>query len=459
MMELDWSRYVMDMFEVKEVMQNNGIVGAGGAGFPSYAKLDNHIDIIILNCAECEPLLKVHQQLLASNAVEIIYALNLIAEAVGAKEVIIATKACYERTVDAVQEAIEGKEFYASTRISFLPEIYPAGDEIITIYESTGRIVSPGNLPLSVGVVVYNVETVYNAYHALFQKKPVTHKYLTIAGEVREPKTVRVPIGITFDELVVLAGGSTIENPAYIHGGPMTGKIVKGNDVVTKTSNALLVLPQDHYIVRKKNQNIAIGVKRAKSVCCQCRKCTDMCPRNAIGYPIEPHTFMKAIANVSTVDVSTSLNTFFCSQCGICEMYACEQSLSPQTLIGECRAQLRSNGIVPPKGLESSGIDNLREKRMVSIKRLTARLGLSKYNLSAPLDLQEVITKQVKINLSQHLGAPSVPIVQRGAIVEEGQLIAKAKENSLSVSCHASIRGIVLDVTQKYILIGTIDNK
>lgn len=278
----------MDILELKEIMQNNGIVGAGGAGFPSYAKLNDGIDIIILNCAECEPLLKLHQQLLALKASDIVNALNLIAEIVGAKEVVIATKECYAKTVEAVQDVIEARKFYAKTRISFLPEIYPAGDEIITIYESTGRIVEPGKLPLSVGVIVYNVETVYNIYQALFENKPVTHKYITIAGEVNEPKTIKVPIGITFDEVVNLAGGSTIENPAYVHGGPMTGKLAKGIDVITKTSNGILVLPQDQYIVRKKNQNIAISVKQAKSVCCQCNRCTEMCPRNMIGYPIEP---------------------------------------------------------------------------------------------------------------------------------------------------------------------------
>ena len=244
----------MDILKLKEIMQNNGIVGAGGAGFPSYAKLGNHIEIIILNCAECEPLLKVHQQLLALNAIEIVDTLNLIAEIVGAKEVIIATKSGYVKTVESVQEAIEGRNLYAHTKISFLPEIYPAGDEIITIYESTGRIVSPGNLPLSVGVIVYNVETIYNTYRALIENKPVTHKYLTIAGEVKQPKTVRVPIGIPFDDVLALAGGATIENPAYIHGGPMTGRVVRGIDVVTKTSNALLVLPQSQYIVQKKSK-------------------------------------------------------------------------------------------------------------------------------------------------------------------------------------------------------------
>ena len=94
----------MDILELKEIMQNNGIVGAGGAGFPSYAKLNDGIDIIILNCAECEPLLKLHQQLLALKASDIVNALNLIAEIVGAKEVVIATKECYAKTVEAVQD-------------------------------------------------------------------------------------------------------------------------------------------------------------------------------------------------------------------------------------------------------------------------------------------------------------------------------------------------------------------
>lgn len=444
----------MDILELKEIMQNNGIVGAGGAGFPSYAKLNDGIDIIILNCAECEPLLKLHQQLLALKASDIVNALNLIAEIVGAKEVVIATKECYAKTVEAVQDVIEARKFYAKTRISFLPEIYPAGDEIITIYESTGRIVEPGKLPLSVGVIVYNVETVYNIYQALFENKPVTHKYITIAGEVNEPKTIKVPIGITFDEVVNLAGGSTIENPAYVHGGPMTGKLAKGIDVITKTSNGILVLPQDQYIVRKKNQNIAISVKQAKSVCCQCNRCTEMCPRNMIGYPIEPHAVMKNLMFVNKADVKSSLNTFFCSQCGICEMYACEQSLSPQTLISECKTQLRNNGIAAPKDIKLSKMNELRKARMISVERLTARLGLSKYDIAAPLSIEEISTKQVKIKLSQHIGAPSIPVVKKGAFVEEGQLIANVKENSLSVPCHSSMAGIVLDVNEKYIIIG-----
>ena len=443
----------MDILELKNIIQSNGVVGAGGAGFPSYAKLNEGIDTIILNCAECEPLLKLHQQLLALKADEIVNTLNYIASVIGAKDVVIATKECYVKTVQAIETAIEERFFQVNMKLSFLPEIYPAGDEIITIYETTGRLVEPGKLPLSVGVIVYNVETVYNIYKALFEDKPVTHKYITIAGEVKEPKTIKVPIGITFDEVLKLAGGPSIENPALIQGGPMTGALVKEIDVVTKTTNGLLVFPQDQYIVRKKSQNISISVKRAKSVCCQCNKCTEMCPRYAIGYPIEPHALMRNVMSVDTANIQSSLNTFFCSQCGICEMYACEQCLSPQTLINECRTQLRNNGIMAPKDVPLSKMNKLRKERMISLDRLKSRLGISKYDVSAPLSIDEISTNKVKIKLSQHIGVPSIPVVEKGELVEEGQMISKAKENSLSVPCHSSIAGIVLEVNEKYIII------
>ena len=139
-------------------------------------------------------------------------------------------------------------------------------------------------------------------------------------------RAIKIPCNIDF--MAVSSYGSGVKTSGVV-------KIIKDldTDVVTKTTNGLLVFPQNHYIVRKKSQNISISVKRAKSVCCQCNKCTEMCPRYAIGYPIEPHALMRNVMSVDTANTQASLNTFFCSQCGICEMYACEQCLSPQTLI------------------------------------------------------------------------------------------------------------------------------
>ena len=162
---------------------------------------------------------------------------------------------------------------------------------------------------------------------------------------------------------------------------------------------------------------------------------------------------MRNVMSVDTANIQSSLNTFFCSQCGICEMYACEQCLSPQTLINECRTQLRNNGIMAPKDVPLSKMNKLRKERMISLDRLKSRLGISKYDVSAPLSLDEITTNKVKIKLSQHIGVPSIPVVEKGDIVEEGQMISKAKENSLSVPCHSSIAGIVLEVNEKYIII------
>ena len=150
----------MDFEKLVEIVKNSGVEGAGGAGFPSYAKLDKKIDTVILNGAECEPLFKMHRQLLENYAYEIVSALNMICEAVGAKQFIIAVKEEHKKTVNAVKSVLGD---YKNGKLSLLASVYPAGDEVVLIYETTKKRVPPGNIPISVGVCVYNVETVLNA--------------------------------------------------------------------------------------------------------------------------------------------------------------------------------------------------------------------------------------------------------------------------------------------------------
>jgi len=245
----------MKIEELSKIMKECGVVGAGGAGFPSYAKLSGDADTVILNCAECEPLFKLHRQLLAMYASEILWALNEVKETVGAKSAIVAIKKSYTETIDSVEEYLG---LYKNIKISKLPEIYPAGDEIITIYETTGRVVEPGKLPITKGVIVFNVETMLNTYYAIKENSPVCFKYITVAGEVKNPCTVRVPIGITLNDAVKMAGGETVENPQYLSGGAMTGRLANPTEVVTKTTNAVLVLPNDHPVVMKKKTNSKI---------------------------------------------------------------------------------------------------------------------------------------------------------------------------------------------------------
>ena len=215
----------MDMKELSSILQQNGIVGAGGAGFPTYAKLDERADTIILNCAECEPLLRLHRQLLEKHAAEIADMFHTIAETVGAKEAIIGIKKAYKKTIEAVDAVIEK---YPEMRLGLLDEVYPAGDEVVLIYEVTGKVVRPGGLPIESGVAVFNVETVYNAYRALHENTPVEDKLVSVVAEVENPVTVRVPIGTPLDEVVALAGHVTTPNPVYFVGGPMMGNIGTG---------------------------------------------------------------------------------------------------------------------------------------------------------------------------------------------------------------------------------------
>ena len=165
----------MELTSLSKIMKQGGIVGAGGAGFPSYAKLDKRADTIVLNCAECEPLFNLHRQLLANFAKEILTALEEVRIAIEAQNVVIAIKPAYKNAIDAVKYYLPE---FKNTTIALLPEIYPAGDEIVTIYESTGRLVKPGNLPISEGVIVYNVETMLNTYYAIAEGKGITHKYI-----------------------------------------------------------------------------------------------------------------------------------------------------------------------------------------------------------------------------------------------------------------------------------------
>ena len=440
---------MMNMNELKLILKKSGVVGAGGAGFPSYGKLNENADTIILNCAECEPLLKLHRQVLQHYAREILTAMTAVCEAVGATQAIVAVKPSYKAAVEAVKACLPD---FKLVRIGLLPEVYPAGDEVVTIYEVTGRVVQPGKLPISQGVIVYNVETMLNAYRAITAGAGVTHKYITVTGAVKNPVTLRVPLGVTFGEVLALAGGPTIPNYTLIGGGPMTGNIVQESDVVTKTSNAILVVPQDHYIVRKRLADPRISLKRAMSACCQCNNCTSLCPRHLLGHPIDPAKFMRSVSTGTTQNVEPYLGTFFCSACGLCEMFSCFQELSPRTLIGNVKGQLRRGGIPLPE-VTAGPVSSQRQGRYVLKSRLTARLGLTQYNAPAPLTEQNYEPKSVKLLLSQHIGAPAAAVVKMGDRVTAGQAVAEADEAKLGVNIHTPIGGLVTEVTESYIVV------
>ncbi len=444
----------MEIQTLKQILQDNGVVGAGGAGFPTYAKLDERAEVILMNCAECEPLLKLHRQLLEKHAEEIIRTFDMIAQTVGAREAVIGIKREYKATLKAIDRYIDA---YPQMRVQLLDSAYPMGDEVVLIYEATGRVIRPGGLPIEEGVAVFNVETVYNVFRAVEQATPVLDKLVSIVGEVEHPVTVRVPIGARIGDVVAYAGEITAKEPAYLIGGPMMGSLGDEATAVTKTTNAVIVLDRSHTLIRRKDRNAAIDLKRAASSCCQCETCTSLCPRHALGHPIEPHKFMRSAANKDFQDTNVFLNTFFCSSCGLCENFSCPQGLSPRSLIADYKLGLRKAGVKPPADVVPAPVKESRQYRKAPEERLAARLGLTKYDVEAPLQADGYWKEQsrihkVKINLSQHIGAPAVAEVEKGASVRAGQRIAKPA-GGLSVAIHSSVEGTVQEVTDRYITI------
>ena len=433
--------------QIQGKVKSAGIVGAGGAGFPTYVKMGAQAEIYLVNGAECEPLLKVDQQLAHKYAKELVRGLELGMLATGAKEGVIALKAKYGPAIDALTPLL-----HKNMRIHILKDIYPAGDEVITIWMATGRRVPPGALPLNVGVVVNNVQTLINVARAVDEDKPVTLRTLTVTGAVKNPITVTVPIGTSMQEVVDMAGGLTIDQADYIDGGPMMGALITDLSApVTKATGGIIALPPEHILIKRRKEPIEVVSRIARTNCEQCGLCTELCPRHMIGHELPPHLIVRA-ANYNNIgNPSMLLSALTCSECAMCEAWSCPVGISPMRLNRELKGKFRAEGLRYTGELREA--DPMAENRMVPVSRLISHLGIGQYYHAAPLNEKEYKPKSVTIKLSQHIGAPSKAVVKVGDKVKAGQLIADIPENALGACIHASINGTVFSVDDKAIVI------
>ncbi len=429
--------------ELNKIVCDAGILGAGGAGFPTHVKINCKAEYVLANGAECEPLLRVDQQVMQVYAADVVKGIRAVKEFTGAKRAVICLKEHYHDAVDALKKVI--KEF-DDVELHLLDAYYPAGDEQQIVYEVTGRVVPTGGLPLDVGAVVCNVSTLVNIANAIDGKK-VIEKYVTVGGAVKNPVTVRVPVGISLKEVLAAAGGTT-EDCKYIIGGPCMGRVVDTLDIpVTKTTGGLLAIPKNHPLLDQKDESIHL--KRMLSVCCQCSLCTQMCPRNALGLNVQPHKAMRSLAN--GIDLLGDFNGIFsCCNCGLCTYYACNFGLKPSQVMQTLKSAIASKGTRPRKEVFTE-VDGGLENKKVPVSRLIGRLGLTKYDVPAPMQDKALTTDCVRIFLRMGVGAPSVPKVAVGDKVRKNQLIADIAEGKLGVKMHASISGTVSDITSDYI--------
>ncbi len=266
-----------------------GVVGAGGAGFPTHVKLAAKADTVLVNAAECEPLLHKDKEVLRQYVAEVLEGTAAAMRLVGAGRGVVGVKEKYQDVLDLLRSRLP-----AMIDVAPLRDAYPAGDEFILVYDVLHRVVPPGGIPLAVGAVVLNVETAMNVARAAEQ--PVTEKYLTIAGAVAEPVTLRVPLGVTLAQCVAAAGGPTVPDANYLVGGVMMGYLEENHDaLVDKTTSGVIVLPDEHVVVRRRRQDWRQIVRIGRSACDQCSFCTELCPRWLLGHPIEPHRAMRSL--------------------------------------------------------------------------------------------------------------------------------------------------------------------
>jgi Na+-translocating ferredoxin:NAD+ oxidoreductase RnfC subunit len=433
---------------IQRALEKAGVVGAGGGGFPSHVKAASSADVIIANGAECEPLMRADGELLRTDASRVIRGLSLLREAVGANRAVVAVK---PKNAEYVREAIpEGSDI----EIAVLENVYPSGDEFLLVFDVTGRVVPEDGIPLDIGVLVNNVTTLAQAADAAMGR-PVTHRMVTVQGEVEKPGTFVVPIGTALREVVELAGAQTVGDPAVIVGGPMMGRVaVSTGEPVTKTVGCLIVLPPAHGLVTRRLTPEAAVLRLARAACCQCLACTELCPRALLGHDLAPHRTVRAI-QYDTLDVDHEhvTSAYLCCECGMCELFACPLEIQPRRILSDLKNELKRRGVPNPHTRRELSADAVREYRQIPTSRLVARLGLARYDLPAPLLPESPSPARVVLPMLQHVGEPARPVVREGSEVLEGDVLGEIPEGKLGARVHSSIKGIVESVSTEAVTI------
>ncbi len=295
--------------DFRKAIRESGLVGLGGAGFPSHVKFaispDNPIDTIVVNAAECEPHITVDYRECLDNTLYIIKSLMIIKEQLNIPNAVIAVEdnkpAAIEKLKKVADEVGDG-----SIKVMALKSRYPQGAEKMIVYSATGRKIPLGKLPADVGVIVMNVTSTAFIGRYLETGKPLVSRSLTVDGSaIIKPQNVRVPIGTDLNELIDFCGGFKPDLDKVIAGGPMMGTaIVNTNVPILKSYNAVLAFSKGT-VPEKPDNN-----------CIRCGRCSQVCPMGLM-----PTNIMRSV-KVRDFDGLKQSNVIACMQCGTCA-YAC----------------------------------------------------------------------------------------------------------------------------------------
>ncbi len=294
-----------------KAVRNSGLVGLGGAGFPTHVKLnfppEKNIDTLVVNAAECEPYITVDYRECIENSWDILSGVYTLKEILGFKQVIIAVEDNKPEAFKVLKRIADNKlDVKDEVKLMTLKSKYPQGAEKMMVQSATGRRVPPGKLPADVGCVVMNVASVAFVSRYLKTGKPLVSRSLTVDGSaIAEPKNVRVPIGTNVGDIIDFCGGFKEEPCKIITGGPMMGLAVVGTDIpVLKQNNAILAFAKDDAVLKPEKD------------CIRCGKCAAACPMSLMPTNIVRAVKTKDAALLDKYGVNV------CMECGSCA-YAC----------------------------------------------------------------------------------------------------------------------------------------
>ncbi len=386
---------------LSETLKEMGVVGAGGAGFPTYVKASARAEYLLANGAECEPLLHKDYEIMCQYPAEICAGMETMAKSIGAQKGKFGIKEKNKKAIVAIEPEAKKRGF----EMLLLGDFYPSGDEYELVYSATGRLIPAGGIPLNVGCVVNNVETFYNVHEAE-AGRPVTKKFLCVTGAVRKPQALWAPVGTSFRDLIAHAGGATTQDYAIFVSGILMGALsFDPDDVITKTTGGLIVLPRDHYLVTRRERPIEAMNHIGKSACDQCSYCTEFCPRYLLGYDVQPHKVMLSGKE------NWSQWGELCCACGLCTLYACPEDLYPKEACDQAKTTLRTAGMkyVQPHPVQ---VHPMKEYRRVPLSMLRKRLKIEEWETHTPFRAEMPEPKRVTLKLKQHAGVPAKPVVK-----------------------------------------------
>ncbi|MBE6788875.1 MAG: electron transport complex subunit RsxC [Ruminococcaceae bacterium] len=296
---------VTDLPSLVAAARELGMVGLGGAGFPTSIKLNpkniDEVDTLIVNATECEPFITSDHREMLESPDDIVEGIELVKKAMGIEKAFIAIESNKKDAIALMKQKADGK-----FEVKVTPSTYPQGAEKVVIYNCTGRIVSEGQLPADVGVIVLNVTTLGNLIRGIKTGMPLTHKRVTVSGDcVKEPANVYVPIGTSMNDLVDFCGGTVGTVDKLLMGGPMMGiSISNGKHPVIKNNNAILAI------------SAKLSFSPDPHPCIRCGKCTQACP-----FGLMPTVFEHAYED-GDFDLLEKQKVNVCMECASCA-YVC----------------------------------------------------------------------------------------------------------------------------------------